>query len=101
MGESTVIDMEKICRAMGAKVEVSDPFDLEKTRKKLELLLRYAEAEYNHPAGLRADPEKRGRKKFEVLVDEARCRGDDCGCNSLCTRLLRLPGLIWDRETKR
>jgi indolepyruvate ferredoxin oxidoreductase alpha subunit len=96
------LDMEKICRAMGAKVEVSDPFDLEKTQKKLDHLLEYREGTkvliLRQACAL--SPERRGKKKYEVVVDEARCRGDNCGCNSLCTRIFGCPGLIWDREKK-
>ncbi len=98
--EAPALDMEKICRAMGAKVETSDPFDLEKTRKKLDHLLEYAEGAkvliLKQACAL--SPEKRGRKKYEMTVDEARCRGDNCGCNRLCTRIFGCPGLIWDRE---
>jgi indolepyruvate ferredoxin oxidoreductase alpha subunit len=96
------LDMEKICRAMGAKVEVSDPFDLEKTQKKLNRLLEYREGTkvliLRQACAL--SPERRGKKKYEVAVDEARCRGDNCGCNRLCTRIFGCPGLIWDREKK-
>jgi indolepyruvate ferredoxin oxidoreductase, alpha subunit len=98
--EAPALDMEKICRAMGAKVETSDPFDLDKTRKKLDHLLEYAEGAkvliLKQACAL--SPEKRGRKKYDMKVDEARCRGDNCGCNRLCTRIFGCPGLIWDRE---
>lgn len=100
--EAPALDMEKICRAMGAKVETSDPFDLEKTRHKLGRLLEYAEGAkvliLKQACAL--SPEKRGKKKYEVAVDETRCRGDDCGCNRLCTRIFGCPGLIWDRGKK-
>lgn len=100
--EAPALDMEKLCRAMGAKVELSDPFDLENTRKKLDHLLEYAEGAkvliLKQACAL--SPEKRGKKKYEVKVDEARCRGDNCGCNRLCTRIFGCPGLIWDREKK-
>ncbi|MCK9197310.1 MAG: thiamine pyrophosphate-dependent enzyme [Syntrophales bacterium] len=96
------LDMEKICRAMGAKVEVSDPFDLEKTRQKLNHLVEYAEGAkvliLRQACAL--SPERRGKKKYEVTVDESRCRGEDCGCNRICTRIFGCPGLIWDREKK-
>ncbi len=94
------LDMEKLCRAMGAKVEVSDPFDLEKTRKKLNHLMEYAEGAkvliLRQACAL--SPERRGRKKFEMSVDPSRCRGEECGCNRLCTRVFGCPGLVWDRE---
>lgn len=96
------LDMEKMCRAMGAKVETSDPFDLEKTRKKLCRLMEYGEGTkvliLRRACAL--SPERRGKKRFEVSVDESRCRGEDCGCNRLCTRIFGCPGLIWDREKK-
>jgi len=103
LGETVpALDIEKICRAMGAKVETSDPFDLEKTRGKLGHLLEYAEGTkvliLKQACAL--SPEKRGRKKYEVTVDETLCRGEDCGCNRLCTRIFGCPGLAWDGEKK-
>jgi indolepyruvate ferredoxin oxidoreductase, alpha subunit len=103
LGEQVpALDMEKMCRAMGARVEVSDPFDLEKTQKRLNHLLEYAEGAkvliLRQACAL--SPERRGKKKYEVAVDESRCRGEDCGCNRICTRIFGCPGLIWDREKK-
>lgn len=43
-------------------------------------------------------PAKKGKKKFEVRVDESACIGENCGCNRFCTRIFRCPGLVWDRE---
>ena len=43
-------------------------------------------------------PEKKGKKMFEVRVDQDICRGDTCGCSRLCTRIFRCPGLVWDHE---
>ena len=36
-----------------------------------------------------------------MRVDETLCRGDACGCNRLCTRIFRCPGLLWDREKEK
>jgi len=96
------LDMEKICRAMGAKVEVSDPFDLEKTRQKLNHLMEYADGAKVRilRQACALSPERRGKKKYEVMVEESRCRGEDCGCNRICTRIFGCPGLIWDGEKK-
>jgi indolepyruvate ferredoxin oxidoreductase alpha subunit len=100
--EVPALDMEKICRAMGAKVEVSDPFDLEKTRQKLSRLMEYADGAkvliLRRACAL--SPERRGKKDYEVAVDESRCRGEDCGCNRICTRIFGCPGLIWDGDKK-
>jgi indolepyruvate ferredoxin oxidoreductase, alpha subunit len=103
LGEaSPALDIEKICRAMGAKVETSDPFDLEKTRQKLDHLLEYDEGTkvliLRQACAL--SPEKRGKKQYEVTVDETLCRGENCGCNRLCTRIFGCPGLVWDGEKK-
>lgn len=98
--EAPALDMEKICRSMGAKVDISDPFDLRKTREKLNRLLEYGEGAkvliLRQACAL--SPEKRGHRKYEVVVDAERCRGENCGCNRLCTRIFGCPGLVWDRE---
>ncbi len=97
------VDIAAICRAIGAKVAVSDPFDLAATIKILTnflaekgsvkvLILRQACA---------LSPEKKGKKQFDVKVDEALCLGDACGCNRLCTRIFRCPALTWDRAKKK
>ncbi|MCE5210121.1 MAG: indolepyruvate ferredoxin oxidoreductase subunit alpha [Deltaproteobacteria bacterium] len=97
------IDIAAICRGIGAKVAVSDPFDLEGTGKILTsfmaergtlkvLILKQACA---------LSPEKKGKKQFQVKVNEELCLGDHCGCNRLCTRIFRCPALTWDREKKK
>jgi indolepyruvate ferredoxin oxidoreductase alpha subunit len=97
------VDIAEICKAVGAKVAVSDPFDLLATGQILTsfladkgslkvLILRQACA---------LSPEKKGKKTFDVLVDETRCLGDACGCNRLCTRIFRCPALTWDRDKKK
>jgi len=45
-------------------------------------------------------PEKKGYRKYEVRVDPKACLGEDCGCNRLCTRIYRCPGLVWDKPNK-
>jgi indolepyruvate ferredoxin oxidoreductase alpha subunit len=97
------VDIAAICTAIGAKVALSDPFDLAGTGKILTdylaekgsvkvLILRQACA---------LSPEKKGKKQFEVKVDDALCVGEACGCNRLCTRIFRCPGLTWDRTKKK
>ena len=43
-------------------------------------------------------PEKKANKMFEVSVDGTVCIGQACGCNQLCTRIFKCPGLNWDKE---
>jgi indolepyruvate ferredoxin oxidoreductase alpha subunit len=93
------VDIAAICQAIGAKVAVCDPFDLNATSAILTkylsekgavkvLILRQACA---------LSPEKKGKKSFVVKVDETLCVGESCGCNRLCTRIFRCPGLTWNR----
>jgi indolepyruvate ferredoxin oxidoreductase alpha subunit len=102
--EAPALDVGRICEAMGATVRTADPFDLEGTRRALSALL--------DTRGLKVlilrqicalSPEKKGRKPFEVRVDSDVCLGRRCGCNQLCTRIFKCPGLSWDpvREVAR
>lgn len=103
MGEEMpAIEIDEICRAMGASVEIRDPFDVEETQKTLNrlmetksglnvLILRQACA---------LSPERKAGRKYEMQVNETICMGENCGCNRLCTRIFRCPGLIWDREKR-
>ena len=97
---SPMVDIEALCKAMGAPVVVRDPFALKETRETLNSLMEEG-------GGLKVlilkqscalSPEKKGRKRYLMRVDEPLCRGDACGCNRLCTRIFRCPGLLWDRE---
>jgi indolepyruvate ferredoxin oxidoreductase alpha subunit len=82
-------------------VEVSDPFDMEKTQETLLLLL-----EEKGPKVLilkqmcALSPEKKLSRKYEMTINEDMCLGEDCGCNRLCTRIFRCPGLVWDKKSK-
>jgi indolepyruvate ferredoxin oxidoreductase alpha subunit len=101
MGEEMpAIAIDEICRAMGASVEIKDPFDVEETQISLNRLM---ESQYGvHVLILRQacalSPERKTGKKYEMLVDEAVCVGENCGCNRLCTRIFRCPGLVWNKE---
>jgi indolepyruvate ferredoxin oxidoreductase alpha subunit len=101
MGEaSPMIDIAALCSAMGTKVVTGDPFALRETRETLNRLIE-------EEGGVKVlilkqscalSPEKKGKKQYLMQVDEQLCRGDACGCNRLCTRIFRCPGLLWDRE---
>jgi len=100
--EAPALDIAEICRAMGARVEVCDPFDLKAAQATLNQLLEYEEGAkviiMRQACAL--SPQKKGKKKYEVRVDQEACRGETCGCNRLCTRIFRCPGLIWDETNK-
>jgi indolepyruvate ferredoxin oxidoreductase alpha subunit len=98
--EAPRVDIVKLCEAVGAKVEVRDPFELEETRAALNRLME-------DPDGVKIfvlrqicglSPEKRAKKRYEMRIDGDRCLGESCGCNRLCTRIFQCPGLFWDKE---
>jgi indolepyruvate ferredoxin oxidoreductase alpha subunit len=101
MGEEVpAIDIAEVCRAIGAKVEVRDPFDLDETQKTLLQLME--DKDGVKVLVLRQicalSPEKKHKKKYEMSIDEEICLGENCGCNRLCSRIFRCPGLEWDKE---
>jgi indolepyruvate ferredoxin oxidoreductase alpha subunit len=94
------IDIVAVCEAIGARVKVCDPFDLQHTEQTLFELLE-------DRRGVKVlvlkqicalSPEKKAKKLYEVEIDEAICLGENCGCNRLCTRVFKCPGLIWDHH---
>ncbi|TRZ96338.1 MAG: indolepyruvate ferredoxin oxidoreductase [Dehalococcoidia bacterium] len=101
MGEPTkVVSMEALCRSLGARVEICDPFDLESTTA--TLLEMMAEGGGAKVAIMRRECELvRGKKEkppYKVHVDPDKCIGEACGCDRLCTRVFLCPGLVWDKK---
>jgi len=96
--EVPALDIAEICRSMGARVEVRDPFNLPETQAALNELLEYREGAkvliLRQACAL--SPQRKSGQKFKMHVDENLCLGEDCGCGRLCTRIFRCPGLIWD-----
>lgn len=102
-GELPALNIPGICEAMGAEVIIADPFELEKTEKIIlnlldkndgvkVLVLRQACA---------LSPGKKGKRLYDMAIDEDKCLAEECGCNRLCTRVFGCPGLIWDTEAKK
>jgi indolepyruvate ferredoxin oxidoreductase alpha subunit len=101
MGEPTAaVDIEDLCRALGVRVEVADPFDLADTTEKLLDLMR-------DDGGVRVLIARRkcalvrGRQEgaaYHMRVDGEKCLGQSCGCNRFCTRVFQCPGLAWDSD---
>jgi len=97
--DAPAIDIAAVCQAMGATVRISDPFEIDHTQQTLlelfevkglkVLILKQACA---------LSPQKKGKKMFDVTVDENICLGQNCGCNQLCTRIFKCPGLKWNAE---
>jgi indolepyruvate ferredoxin oxidoreductase alpha subunit len=94
------IDIPTVCEALGATVKISDPFDLQQTQDILLDML-------NEEKGVRVlvlrqicalSPDKKDSRMYEMALDEAICLGESCGCDRLCTRVFKCPGLIWDKD---
>ena len=101
-GKSTAIDIPGVCRAMGAAVGVCDPFDIEATRQTLLDMIEKNGVKVVVLKQICAlSPEKKAKKQYEMAVDESLCLGEACGCNRLCTRIFKCPGLIWVTDTKK
>ena len=99
--EVPAIDVTRLAQSMGAHVRVCDPFDLESTQKTLLELLEQKDVNILVLKQICAlSPEKKAGKGFEMSVDEPTCIGENCGCNQLCTRIFKCPGLIWNKEKK-
>jgi indolepyruvate ferredoxin oxidoreductase alpha subunit len=99
--EAPVLDIRAICEALGASVVEADPFQLKETT---EILLNLLQTEAG-PKVLILRREcalirgKKQKKLFQVAVDQNLCLGNQCGCNRLCTRVYRCPGLVWDASS--
>ncbi|OPL14211.1 MAG: indolepyruvate ferredoxin oxidoreductase [delta proteobacterium MLS_D] len=98
--EVPAVDIAKICEAVGARVEIRDPFNLEETRRTINELM-------DDPRGVKVlilrqacalSPQRKHERKFTMSVDEELCLGEECGCGRFCTRIFRCPGLIWNKE---
>jgi len=97
--DAPAIDVAAVCQAMGATVRISDPFDIDHTQ---QTLLELFEVKGLKVLVLKQacalSPQKKGKKMFDVTVDENICLGQNCGCNQLCTRIFKCPGLKWNPE---
>ena len=94
------IDIEKLCRALGIRVETTDPFDLQGTTEKVLDLI-------NEESGVRVLVSRRKcalvrakeeKAAYRMRVDPEKCLGESCGCARICTRIFKCPGLIWNKE---
>ncbi len=95
-----IVDIEKLCSALGIRVETCDPFDLRgRTEKILDLI--------DDAGGVRVLISRRKcalvkakeeKAAYKVQVDPEKCLGESCGCARLCTRIFKCPGLLWNKE---
>ena len=94
------VNIESICRSLGVRVEIEDPFNLESTTKKLlELLEDEGKVRVlilrRKCAQVKA---REGAVLYRVHIDPQRCIGEDCGCARFCARVFRCPAITWDTK---
>jgi indolepyruvate ferredoxin oxidoreductase alpha subunit len=99
--EAPVVEIEALCKALGARVQVKNPFDVQDTTETIYELLQDREGIKvlilrQECALVRA---KRQKVLYKVRVDQERCIGQECGCNRRCTRIFKCPGLVWNPVT--
>jgi len=91
------IVIEELCRSLGLEAVIKDPFNLEETATTIYDMLQQRGTKVlilrQECALVRG---KKAAKRYKVSIDPAKCLGEDCGCNRLCTRVFRCPGLRWD-----
>jgi indolepyruvate ferredoxin oxidoreductase alpha subunit len=102
MGDpSQVVSIDELCRAIGASIRVCDPFNLTEATDALLAAMK-DEAGVKIVIMRRQCELVRGKKEkkapFKVNVDPQKCVGESCGCDRVCTRVFRCPGLIWDER---
>lgn len=101
MGEpTTAVDVETLCRSLGCRVEVCDPFDLEGTTETARDLLR-------DDTGVKVlilrrtceliRMRRERRQPYRMWVDPDKCR-EKC---TYCYGVFQCPGLTWDETTNK
>jgi indolepyruvate ferredoxin oxidoreductase alpha subunit len=102
MGDPAVpINVEAVCRSLGCRVEVVDPFDIKAT---IDILLNLLKDDSGvRVLVVRRECElvraRKGKAPFKMRVEIDKCIGEDCGCARTCTRMFHCPGLTWDGKT--
>ena len=96
---TTIVDAEALCRSLGCRVEIRDPFDTKATTAALVELMK--DEEGVRVLILRRKCEllrmRQERKQlFKVWVTPEKCTGEKCG---YCYQVLQCPGISWDKET--
>ncbi len=96
--DAPVLDLAPICKALGARVKTADPFDVAHATEAILGLLQEEEGAKvlilkQECALVRS---RRRSRLFNVEIDPDLCLGENCGCNRLCTRIFKCPGLVWD-----
>jgi indolepyruvate ferredoxin oxidoreductase alpha subunit len=100
MGEkTTVVDMEELCRSLGAEVRIADPYEMDSTAQILyDLLQKKGQRVLILRRKCALVQGREGGFPFRMEVQQEKCLGEDCGCGRYCTRIFRCPGLVFNKE---
>lgn len=91
---------EDLCKGIGIKVEVLDPFEIQEATKKVFHLLQEDGVKvvvFRRACALL----ERSKKDFilkTARVHEDLCIEDSCGCSKFCVRVFGCPGNAWDEK---
>lgn len=100
VGDSTqAIDIEGLCRSLGASVTIADAFDIKGTASKIRELLKIEEGVRVLIVRRMCELLRMKRQKTKpsiVKVDDEKCRGAKCG---ICYSAFRCPAFVRDPET--
>jgi len=100
VGESAQpINIEALCRSLGASVTVTDAFDIKGTTSKIRELLKIDEGVRVLIVQRACELLRRRKQKskpFSVKVDDEKCRGEKC---RICYSAFRCPALAGNPET--
>lgn len=102
MGEpAKAVSIEALCRAIGTRVEICDPFDLKNTTATLLDLINDEEGGARVLIMQRECELIRARREippYKVYVDSNKCIGEACGCDRYCNMAFTCQALLWDEE---
>lgn len=100
VGDSTqAIDIEGLCRSLGASVTIADAFDIKGTTSKIRELLKIEEGVRVLIVKRMCELLRMKRQKSKpsiVKVDDEKCRGAKC---AICYSAFRCPAFVRNPET--
>ncbi len=97
--DAPAVDIAAVCRAIGCRVTMIDPFDVKATTKKVLDLAPKSGVKVLVMKRTCELARMRREKKYpySVSVDPAQCKGEACG---FCTKHFACPGLSFDMESE-
>lgn len=101
--EAPPVSIESLSSSLGLETVIADPFDLQAATETIyELIQKRSGPKLlvlrQQCALVRSKQEGR---RYRVSIDPQRCISEECGCNRLCTRVFKCPGLNWDKTSNK